>query len=447
MTEDSTFYTDEAPLSARHFFILAVGSMEQIIGAALSTAVGVVIPMLRILGGHLPSWLQGVMGAAGLVGIGVGSAVIGRLSDRRGYLTLFRLCPVLILAGALMSMFVPGTAALVAGLFIAGLGVGGGYSLDSSYISELMPARWRQFMVGVAKASCGLGFVLTALVCWLIIRSHPEASLWPLMLLTVAVPGLATLLLRIRWAGSPAWLMAHGRPEAAARALRFFLGPDARLRPAAAVARAAGKPGPLWRGTGLKRVIFSGVPWACEGLGVYGFGVFLPVLIMALGLESATADGMARVADSVRISTVINIFVLAGLCVGLAVLRRMRHTLMLVWGFVAAAAGLLLLLAAWLLRLPAWVSVAGFCVFELFLNAGPHLVTFIIPTAVFPVADRGEGSGIAALIGKLGAIAGVMLMPLLLDWGGMTLVLGVSAAVMLAGAAVAAIYGCQLLPE
>lgn len=154
MTEDSTFYTDQAPLSARHFFILAVSSMEQIIGAALSTAVGVVIPMLRILGGHLPSWLQGVMGAAGLVGIGVGSAVIGRLSDRRGYLILFRLCPVLILAGALMSMFVPGTAALVAGLFIAGLGVGGGYSLDSSYISELMPARWRQFMVGVAKASC-----------------------------------------------------------------------------------------------------------------------------------------------------------------------------------------------------------------------------------------------------------------------------------------------------
>lgn len=113
----------------------------------------------------------------------------------------------------------------------------------------------------------------------------------------------------------------------------------------------------------------------------------------------------------------------------------------------ARSVWLLLLLAAWLLRLPAWVSVAGFCIFELFLNAGPHLVTFIIPTAVFPEADRGEGSGIAALIGKLGAIAGVMLMPLLLDWGGMTLVLGVSAAVMLAGAAVAAIYGRQLLPE
>lgn len=74
--------------------------------------------------------------------------------------------------------------------------------------------------------------------------------------------------------------------------------------------------------------------------------------------------------------------------------------------------------------------------FELFLNAGPHLITFILPTHVYPVADRGTGAGLAAGIGKAGAVIGAFIIPMLLRWGGATLVLGVSIAVMLAGALV-----------
>ncbi len=37
----------------------------------------------------------------------------------------------------------------------------------------------------------------------------------------------------------------------------------------------------------LRKVVLSGIPPACEGWvwGVYGIGVFLPILVMALGLE------------------------------------------------------------------------------------------------------------------------------------------------------------------
>ena len=90
--------------------------------------------------------------------------------------------------------------------------------------------------------------------------------------------------------------------------------------------------------------------------------------------------------------------------------------------------------------------IAGFMIFELFLNAGPHLMTFIIPPQIYPVADRGAGSGLAAAFGKAGAVVGVAAVPLLLKWGGIAAVMSVTIAVQLVGAAVTAFVGRRVLP-
>lgn len=59
---------------------------------------------------------------------------------------------------------------------------------------------------------------------------------------------------------------------------------------------------------------------------------------------------------------------------------------------------------------------------------------------IYPVAQRGQGVGIAAAIGKIGAILGVFCIPMLLKAGGAMLVLGVSAGVMALGAAVTFLF-------
>ncbi len=434
-------------MTRKDYWIALVSSMEQIIGAGLSTVVGIMLPMMQlILHPGLPSLLQGLIGATGLIGIGVGSAVIGKLSDRHGYLLWFRLCPVIIMAGAAICLLLPHTAWLICGLFLAGIGVGGGYSLDSAYISELMPARWRGVMVGVAKATSSIGFIVTAVICYFWLKSDPDPHIWNYLILIIGAAAALTLLMRIRWAESPGWLMDHGRSDEALAAARKFFGPGATLPPAPA-AKTQGKAtswGAMFHGENLTRVIFSGIPWACEGLGVYGFGVFLPVLVMALGIESSTVTGMPKVIDSVAVTAVVNFFILPGFVLGLLIMNRCNHVKMLTRGFVLAGVGLALLLAAFLLKWPAWVMIAGFVIFEVSLNAGPHLITFIIPSAIYPVDDRGAGTGIAAMLGKAGAVAGVILMPILLEAGGMTLVLGVSIAVMLLGALIGQVYGKKL---
>lgn len=427
----------------RQYYILIVSSMGQIIGAGLSTAAGIIIPMIMLLKSPgLSTAMQGFIGAAGLVGIAVGSVIIGRISDRYGYLLWFRISPALIVAGSLSIYFFPDIPVLLAGLFTIGLGVGGGYALDSSYISELLPDKWKLFMVGVAKGSCALGFLGVAVVCYFILKSNPNPEIWNCLILTITTLGVLTLLMRIRWAESPHWLIVKGRKADAEKAAEFFFGKGVTVSDAGPVSQKESVPiASMFRGKNLRNVVLTGIPWACEGVGVYGIGVFLPQLIMALGLAPSHETGIGSVIESLEFTSIVNFFILPGFAIGLYFVRKMNHIKMLVDGFIVCTLGLIMLLSAYILKLPVWVSVLGFVIFEVFLNAGPHLVTYVLPAQIFPVEVRGTGSGIAAMTGKIGAVTGVFLMPVILKTGGMVLVLSISIAVMIAGAMIAVIFG------
>ncbi len=65
-----------------------------------------------------------------------------------------------------------------------------------------------------------------------------------------------------------------------------------------------------------------------------------------------------------------------------------------------------------------------------FVEFGPNMTTFVLPSEVFPVSMRTTGHGIAAGIGKLGAFVGVFLVPQLQKhYGlrGMLIIAGIAA--------------------
>ena len=184
---------DTMPLRWGHLRVVIVASLGQLTGGALSTLVGVVLPLMLLLTHRdLSSAMQGVVAATSLVGIMVGSIVIGTLSDRHVYLRYFRLSPAMILLGSLVALFSSGVYSLIVGLLLMGLGVGGGYSLDADYISEIMPRRWRLFMVGVAKASSAIGNVVMAFVCFYILKHWEANDHWSGLFLLISL--LATVM-------------------------------------------------------------------------------------------------------------------------------------------------------------------------------------------------------------------------------------------------------------
>ena len=432
---------DDMPLRLGHFRVLVVASLGQVTGAALSTLIGVVIPLMQILlHTTLPPLKQALLASMSLMGIMVGSILIGRWSDRRGYLRYMRLSPALILLGAIIAISSTNSTVMMIALFIMGFGIGGGYSLDSDYVSEIMPRRWRLFMVGVVKASSAVGNVVMAFVCYYILGHWTTADHWNGMFLLVALMAVVMLLSAIRFEQSPGWLLSQGRREEAERAARYFLGQDVELGEVAATTEGVSV-GSLFRGESLRRTILCGLPWACEGYAVYGVGVFLPVLIMSLGLGRGEAGTIAHATSSVHLAAYVNLFVAAGFAAGLMAIRRSFNLRQQSVGFVVAALGLVLLMVGYALHLPRWTMITGLALFELFINAGPHLMTFILPSQVYPIAERGAGAGVAAAAGKAGAVAGVFTIPLLLGWGGVEMVMAVTLALQLLGAAVTATLG------
>ena len=438
-------------LTPRHYFIVFVCSLGQMIGTAVATLVGVIIPLLNIiLHPELSSFMQGLIGAVDLIGIAVGSVVFGKLSDRFGYLFFFRFCPAMIFAASLVAIFIPSVAVLTVSLFFVGLGIGGEYSLDSDYVSELMPAKYRSLMVGVTKSACALGNIIVAALCFGLLTYWKAAEMWPKLLWIIALTAALMFILRLAFHQSPKWLLDKGETAQAEKAAREFLGPgvvieNEKTDPARSH---AGKESFFsFIKTNWKKVVLSGVPWACEGLGVYGIGVFLPILVMALGLEhfSPGENPVLHVVSSVEITLWISCIILPGFIIGLILINKGKSIVAIqTMGFWMCAASLVILMLSYHFGWNKWISIGAFMNFELFLNLGPHLITYVLPPRIYPVEKRGQGVGIAASIGKIGAVLGVFVIPVLLKSGGASLVLIVSSAVMAIGAIVTSAFGKQV---
>lgn len=436
---------DDAPLTWRHFFITGVASLGQLIGTGLATLVSIIIPLYQLVANpQLSSFMQGIVGAMDLIGIMVGSTILGKLSDRYGYLFFFRLCPLLICVASILNLIFPSLTMLIICLFIMGFGIGGEYSLDSNYISELMPTKWVFFMVGGAKSVSAFGNIIVAAVCFLIVKDWTDANLWPhLLWIMIAISGLM-FILRIKFWESPKWLVEHGDMQNAEKDVHHFLGPNVCINAndmpeSARIKSAETSKGFLSRN--WKNVIFTGIPWACEGLGVYGIGIFLPILVMALGLEHTSGnDSLTSIISSIEITLWISCIILPGFIIGLYLIKKVDETKIQLSGFILSGLTLLLLLLSYCYKWPKWISIAAFMGFELFLNMGPHLITFVLPPKVYPIKDRGLGTGIAASLGKLGAVLGVFFIPVLLHAGGSKLVLIVSIIVMFLGAFITYIF-------
>lgn len=443
---------EEMPLTWKHIKIFITSSLGQALGSGLATLIGIIVPMVQIISHPaLSSIEQGLVSCMSLLGIMIGSSLLGNLSDKYGYLGLFRLCPLLIFAASIFTYYTDSTLGLAAGLLIMGLGIGGEYSIGSDYISELMPKRWSLLLVGASKATSALGSILIAALSYFLLLKWDNPQDWNKLILIISCLALFMFLIRIKFAQSPIWLLNQGKTDEAEKAVKSLLGENVTLGKTKNIKADDNSQNMTIKkflaNGNAKKIIFSGVPWACEGLGVYGIGIFLPILVISLGLERASTSAYEQIINSIEITTYINVFILAGFIIGLTIVNRFYHVTMQAWGFVFSAFGLLILLAGYVLKLPIWVSFLGFLIFEICLNAGPHLLTFIIPQQIYSIEEKGTGVGLAASIGKMGGVIGVFFIPLLLSWGGPILVLIVSTIVMFIGGLITKVYGNQVLSK
>lgn len=443
---------DTMPLRRGHIRILIIASAGQFFGGVLAILVGVIAPLIAIT--HHPelsSWLQGFVFASGLIGIMVGSLFFGHFSDKYGYLFFFRLCPLLIAGASLWIYFSHSIAILTVNLLIIGFAIGGAYALDPSYVSEIMPKKWRRTMLGISKATSGLGNILMILVAWYVLKTSSEPALWNRLFLFLTLFAAATFLARFWFVESPEWLALHGKVKKAEKNIQHFLGKDVFIGELAnkkgQTARPPVSQRDIFARSNLKRIILSGIPWACEGMGVYGIGIFTPILLLTLGLIQSGDTPFDRVVESLRFTFYINLSVILGFILGLTVIRRYNILRTQSVGFFICAGALLITLLGYVFHASVGITLTGFLIFELALNAGPHLTTFELPSRIYSLQERASGEGIASALGKLGAIIATFIIPSLLSAGGGTLVLIVAIAILLLGGIVTLLVGPRVLTK
>ncbi|WP_406273974.1 MFS transporter [Nocardia sp. NBC_00881] len=359
---------------------------------------------------HLSVFMLSAIGAAALVGILVGAAVFGPITDKIGREVMYILDVVVLVGASLLSAFAATSWQVLVLRFVIGLAIGADYPIATSLLAEWLPRHNRGRMLGALIVFWYVG-ATAAYVVGLAIIHFGGDDLWRWILVSSAIPGVVVLLMRIGTPESPRWLVQRDRKDAARRVISKVFGDtvDADAAVAAEVI-AAGNPEQraslrtVFRGRNLRRITFCGLFFLCQVTPLFAIYTFGPVILQAFGLNEGV---MAYVG-----SALISLLFLIGCVPALRWVDSWGRRPLIVWSFGLMAIPLAVLGIA--PTAPIVVIVICFCLYALF-SGGPNVLDWTYPSELFPTEVRATAIGISTGISRIGAAVGTFLLPVSLD--------------------------------
>src|SRR3982751_1156512 len=162
------------------------------------------------------SWL----GSIGFVGMALGATLGGLLADRLGRRQVFALTLLVFGVATGAAALAWSVAALLVFRFLIGLGLGAELPVASTLVSEYAPARVRGRLVVALEAFWAVGWVLAALIGYLLVPRSDAGWRWALAL--GALPALYAVAVRRGLPESVRFLEMRGRTGEAEAAVRRF---------------------------------------------------------------------------------------------------------------------------------------------------------------------------------------------------------------------------------
>lgn len=415
---------DRLPFTRAHGRLL-VGSG---IGWALDAMdVGMISFVMAALAAQwqLDAATLGWIGSIGFAGMALGASLSGLLADRVGRRQVFALTLLVYGLATGAAALSASVAVLMALRFVVGLGLGGELPVASTLVSEYAPTRIRGRVVVALEAFWAVGWILAALIGYLLIPSSPDGWRWALAIGLVP----AAYALAVRWGlpESVRFLESRGRFAEAEASVRIFedaAGVDPAPSPDTAPARREGTVS-IWSRDLRRRTIALWIVWFCINLAYYGAFIWIPSLLHTSGFT---------LVRSLEFTLIITLAQLPGYAVAAWLIevwgRRITLAVFLAGSAVAA-------LGFGLAGTEALILATG-CLLS-FFNLGAWGALYAVGPELYPTTIRGAGTGAAAAFGRIASILAPLLVPVLKNAGGMIGVFGVFGATFLlaAGAALA----------
>ena len=128
----------------------------------------------------LDTFWKGLIGASALVGLLVGGAVFGYVTDLMGRQLMYQIDLIAIIVLSIAQMFVTSAWELALLRFLIGIAVGADYPIATSLLAEFSPKKYRGFMLGFLICMWYLGAVAAAIVGYALLSAGPAGWKWML---------------------------------------------------------------------------------------------------------------------------------------------------------------------------------------------------------------------------------------------------------------------------
>ncbi len=342
------------------------------------------------------SWLT----SSGLLGMIVGAALSGAMSDRFGRRTVILMTLLIYSIGSFMCGASTDYWMLMVFRFITGFGLGGELPAASTLVSELSPLKSRGRNVVILESFWAWGWIASALVAYLLIPVYG----WRMAFFVGAVPALFAAILRLKVPESPRYLELNGRKDEAERIV-------SELERAAGVesvpsdsAEEVPEKRPwyegfrmLWMKENLRSTTVLWIVWFGINFGYYGFVLWTPSLLMEQGFDIVKSFGF---------TVIMCLAQLPGYFSAAILIERIGRKPTMVIYFVGTA------VASWLFGHSGsdTAILASGCLLYFFALGAWGCVYSYTPE-VYPTDVRGSGTGWASAFGRIGAFIAPFVVP------------------------------------
>jgi putative MFS transporter len=400
---------DRLPFTRRHGRLLAGSGVGWALDAMDVGLVSFVLAALAAQWSLSPGQLSAIA-SIGFVGMAVGASLGGLLADRIGRRQVFALTLLIYGLATGASALVTGVGLLLVLRFVVGLGLGAELPVASTLVSEYAPARIRGRIVVALEAFWALGWLLAAVIGYLVVPSSAAGWRWAFAL--GMVPALYAVVVRWGLPESVRFLERRGREAEAETAVRSFesaagVEPPTDQQVAATVEHQPAAPWKeLWSAENRRRTIALWLTWFGTNFSYYGAFIWLPTLLVASGFT---------LVKSFEYTLIITLAQLPGYAVSAYLIER--------WGrrptLATFLAGSALSAVAFGLAdsVPA-VLATGMALS--FFNLGAWGALYAVTPEVYPTDLRATGAGSAAAFGRIASIIAPLLVPLLRSSTGLT---------------------------
>ena len=354
--------------------------------------------------------LPAVLGSS-FVGMFFGATFLGRFADRRGRRTAFMVNLGVYSAFTLLGAFSVNAPMLIAFRFLAGIGIGAELPLIDTYLSELLPSRFRGLYTAWAYTLGFLGVPAAGFLGRLLVPLAPfGVSGWRWMFVAGSLGAAIIWCLRARLPESPRWLESVGRvAEAETITARMEqeaerLGPLDAADPRDLASAGRASLSVIFSEPYRRRTIMLFVFHIFQTVGYYGFGTLVPTVLASKGYSIVT---------SLTFTSLTFIGYPIGSALSLPIIERVdRRWLIVTSAFLMSVFGLALGFAS----SSAMIVAMGFLytVASNFFSNGLH----IFQVEIFPTYARATASGTAYGLSRLSSAAmPFVLLPVLDRWG------------------------------